>query len=396
MAGDRDRPFLIAGGGIGGLACAIALARSGVSVQILERAETFSEVGAGIQLGPNATRILESLGIGDMLKETAVTPEFLKIRDGETGKLLAAMPLGEEMHRRYGAPYCTVHRADLQSALLSAAREHSSVAISNGFEVARLEEHADAITVHSANGDEAEGAALIGADGVFSTLRRLMGLDLPPKASGKTAWRTLLDMKGLADPFDAHDVGLWLAPKAHLVHYPVRGGKALNVVAVIDGDWEHEGWNAEGDPNELLTHFDRWAAQPLALLRQAAAWRKWALVDLPPLERWHSGRTVLLGDAAHPVLPFLAQGGALAIEDAAALAHAHEQSNWHPEKAFDDYQAMRQARSQRVQCQSKRMGAVYHMRGVPRWSRDLTLWASPPAMLLKRFDWLYGARVAPH
>jgi len=395
-ASSRNDQFLIAGGGIGGLACAIALARKGHSAHVLERAPSFSEAGAGIQLGPNATRLLQEFGVWDALGDAIVIPGALKIRDGESGKLLSDMPLGAEAERRYGAPYGTVYRGDLQRAMLKVAGGHSAIQISNGFEVADVAEHDDGVTAKSDDGSEASGAALIGADGAFSAIRRLLRLGEAPQFSGKTAWRALLQMAGLPQPFDASDIGLWLAPNAHLVHYPVQGGKALNVVAVTDGAWSEEGWNAEGDASEILSDFSRWCEPVQGLLREAESWRKWALIDLPPLKRWHRGRIALLGDAAHPVLPFLAQGGALAIEDAAALAGAIGDSSTDIAQAFAGYQTAREARAARVQRQARRMGSVYHLRGPARWGRDLTLRSSPPAMLLSRFDWLYGARIAPH
>ena len=395
-ASGRNERLLIAGGGIGGLTCAIALACRARPVQVLERAASFSEVGAGIQLGPNATRILQQFGVWDALKDTIVIPESLKIRDGESGRLLSDMALGEQAERRYGAPYGVAHRGDLQRAMLSVARDHSGVEITNGFEVAGLANHGDGIKVSAKHDGEATGGALIGADGAFSTVRGLLGLGDGLRFSGKTAWRALLDMRVLSQPFGSSDIGLWLAPNAHLVHYPVQGGAALNVVAVIDGDWSEQGWNAKGDAGELLSHFSRWCEPVRSLLREAENWRKWALVDLNPLKNWHRGHAALLGDAAHPVLPFLAQGGGLAIEDAAALANAIDESGTSIPQAFARYQAAREARTARVQRQARRMGTVYHLRGPARWGRDLTLRASPPAALLSRFDWLYGARVPLH
>ena len=395
-ASGRKERTLIAGGGIGGLACAIALARHGYPVQVLERAASFSEIGAGIQLGPNATRILQEFRVWDALKDAIVIPATLKIRDGESGGLLSDMPLGAEAERRYGAPYGVVYRGDLQQAMLSVARDHSAVEITNGFELAGLADHGDGVTVKSSDGGEATGAALIGADGAFSTVRQLLDLGEVPRFSGKTAWRTLLDIRVLSHPFNSSDIGLWLAPNAHLVHYPVQGGAALNVVAVTDGDWSEQGWNAEGNAGELLSHFSRWSEPVQSLLREAERWRKWALIDLQPSRVWHHGRVALLGDAAHPVLPFLAQGGALAIEDAAALADIIGEYGASIPQAFALYQAARKARATRVQRQARRMGTVYHLRGPARWGRDLTLRASPPATLLSRFDWLYGARIAPH
>jgi salicylate hydroxylase len=395
-ASSRNDQLLIAGGGIGGLASAIALARKEHPVHVLERAPSFSEVGAGIQLGPNATRILQEFGVWDALGGAIVIPDALKIRDGKNAKLLSDMPLGAEAERRYGAPYGVVFRSDLQQAMLTVAGGYPAIEISNGFEVADVAQLSNGVTAKADDGSTASGAALIGADGAFSTIRQLLSPSAVPQFSGKTAWRALLQLTDLPQPFDTGDIGLWLAPNAHLVHYPVQGGRALNVVAVTDGAWSEEGWNAEGNSSELLSHFSQWCEPVQGLLHGAGSWQKWALTDLPPLKRWHRGRIALLGDAAHPVLPFLAQGGALAIEDAAAMAGVISQCSKNIAQAFAMHQTAREKRTARVQRQARRMGSVYHLRGPARWGRDLTLRSSPPATLLGRFDWLYGARIESH
>ena len=313
--------ILIAGGGIGGLACAIALSQTGWKAVVLERAEAFEEAGAGIQLGPNATRLLSRWGVWQGLEAARVLPQRLLIHDGLSGNLLAQVPLGQAMGR-YGAPYAALHRADLQAALLDKAKRSKAIRIQTGFEVTGFEETKNGITVKSGNGKQASGAGLIGADGLRSTIRAQLDIGVEPQPSGHTAWRALLPANAAPMGFGPADIGLWLGPGAHMVHYAVKGGAKVNLVAVVEGDLADQGWNAPGEPQDLLPRFMVWSAAPRSLLEAATAWRRWALASAKPLGRWGDGRVTLLGDAAHPILPFLAQGGAMAIEDAAMLAQA--------------------------------------------------------------------------
>ena len=385
-------PILIAGGGIGGLSAGLALARAGFRARVLERAQSFEEAGAGIQLGPNATRILQDWGVWEALAPARVAPQAVHIHDGLAGGRLATIALGQA-EARYGAPYAAVHRADLQQALLSNAKAAEGLTVSTGFEVAEASQSARGVEVNSTKGKAAAGRALIGADGLRSRVRAQFGLGPEPVYSGQTAWRALAPIAARPKGFGASDIGLWLGPGAHLVHYPVKGGKALNLVAVVDEPLAYEGWNAPGERAELIALFTRWDARARALLGVPAAWRKWALAEARPLEAWSSGRVTLLGDAAHPILPFFAQGGAMAIEDAAALADALAGAAT-IEAAFARYQRARGARTARVQARSKRQGRIYHLKGPMRLARNWTLRLRSGEALLADLDWLYGTRPA--
>ena len=381
---------LIVGGGIGGLTTALALARTGMSATVLERSAFAGETGAGIQLGPNATRALAELGVLDAITGAAFRPDVLRLFDGLSGTNLASVPLGRVAEERYGAPYLTLHRADLHASLLAACRAEGAIELRSGFEVTEAEALAEPVIVRSADGMQAEGSILVAADGLWSRLRDRIAPDADLRFSGSTAWRALLPRGEVPAPFDAPEVGLWLGPHAHLVHYPVRGGKDLNVVAVVEGGSAKQGWSRRAEPDLLLPSFERWAQPAKTLLATVKTWRCWSLFRLKPLPRWTDGRMALLGDAAHPVQPYLAQGAALAVEDAITLAASLEASGGDPVSAFPRYQSLRMYRAARVQAQAARFGRIYHLRGPAAFARNFLLGRRSPESLLQSFDWLYG------
>ncbi len=386
----QARPVLIAGGGIGGLSASIALAKHGIASCILERSSFTEESGAGIQLGPNATRLLRTLGVLEAVEPAAFRPDAICLFDGVSGRRLATVPLKSEAERRYGAPYLTLHRADLHAALLSVAKTLAPVELRDGFDLAQVEPGPKTVAARRIGGPGAEGSALIGADGLWSAVRKTVVPGARLRFSGATAYRGLLPLGDLPSPFADPVVGLWLGPKAHLVHYPVRGGKALNLVAVTEGGQEVQGWNQSGDAASLLSGFTRWCKESKSLLERVEAWRRWSLYRLPPLPYWSSGAVTLLGDAAHPVLPFLAQGAGLAIEDAVTLAATLATEPDEPAAAFHRYELLRRPRTTRLQQQSKRFGWLYHLRGPARLARNFALRRRSEETALAKFDWLYG------
>jgi salicylate hydroxylase len=388
MARRGDR-VLIAGGGIGGLAAAIALARRGIDTEILERSDFTEQSGAGIQLGPNATRALQRLGVLEAIEPHSFRPEAISIYDGLSGRRLTSLPLGEAAEARYGAPYLTLHRADLHAGLRAAAQGLAPIALTPGFELAAVELKAGAVIARAGDSGEAKGASLIGADGLWSTVRAVVSPAARLRFAGGTAWRTRLPRGNLPAPFNDPVVGLWLGPGAHLVHYPVRGGDDLNVVAVTESGAERQGWDQPDGAEALRAGFTRWAKDSKSLLERADGWRSWSLYRLTSLGHWSDGQIALLGDAAHPVLPFLAQGAALAIEDAVTLAACLAELPGDPATAFRDYEALRQPRAARVQSLARRYGWLYHLRGPLRVARNLLLERRREARALARFDWLY-------
>ncbi|MEW6124073.1 MAG: FAD-dependent monooxygenase [Pseudomonadota bacterium] len=376
---------LIVGGGIGGLACAIALRRAGVAVSLLEQAPAFEEVGAGLQLSPNATRVLRDLGVLPALEAVAVAPEALEIRDGQSGRMIATCPYAPAT-QRYRAPFLVAHRADLLRVLADAA-----TALGCNFEMgARIEgvEVSEDAAVAVANRDGQalvlEGDILVGADGVRSVVRAQLGGSASPVFAGRIAYRATVP----ARPGPRPAVKLHLGPDAHLVTYPVRGGEAVNIVAVVKADRPVARWSEPGDASTVHAAFAGWADEVRALLAAVREFRCWGLYDLDPLPRWGAGRGTLLGDAAHAMLPFLAQGAAQAIEDAAELASAvtREAS---AEAALRAYETARRPRTARIQREARTSGAIYHLSGPPRLARDAFIGLTGNR-LLERYDWLYG------
>lgn len=390
---ERKGRVLIAGGGIGGLTAAIALGRRGQPVTVLERSAFGDVTGAGIQLGPNATRVLRTLGVLGAIEAVSFKPEAIWLFDGLSGKRLASVPLGTYAEKRYGAPYLTSHRADLHAALLLACKGLRTAELKPDFEIAGIQQTGEHVAATASNGAEIDGTCLIGADGLWSAVRKVVAPNADLCFTGATASRTLLSREGLSPPFDTPVVGLWLGPRAHLVHYPVCSGKELNLVAVTEGGIERQGWDQSIDPAELRSSFGAWCDEAKALLARASNWRSWSLYRLPRLHRWNQGRIALLGDAAHPVLPYLAQGAALAIEDAEAVAAAFDSRPDDPQAAFSRYAASRQRRVSRVQRRSQRFGRLYHLSGPLRLARNFIL-ERRREEAASRFDWLYGFNAA--
>lgn len=391
--------MLIAGGGIGGLSAALALARRDFEAAVLERSAFTEESGAGIQLGPNATRILRHLDVLDLLLPQAFRPEAIWLFDGLSGRRLTTVPLGAQAEQRFGAPYITLHRADLHAGLKAAAQTESKITLSSGFDVTNIEMPDQAggrdrpLAVADRDGTQAKGDALIGADGLWSTVRKQVAPNAALSFTGATAFRALLPLLDVTDPFADPIVGLWLGPGTHLVHYPVRAGDALNVVAVTETGEKAEGWNRQADRAALLAAFTRWATAPRSLLEQAGSWRAWSLFSLRPLPFWSRGAVTLLGDAAHPVLPYLAQGAGLAIEDAAVLARCLDEAGGNAGSGFGAYEAARRTRVSRLQRTAQAYGRIYHLRGPFRHARNVGLAFRNADAALSRFDWLYGEEI---
>ena len=389
---DTAAPVLIAGGGIAGLAAALAFAKHGVACEVLEREPEFSEAGAGIQLGPNAVRILETLGAAQHLKPYVVAPESLSVCDGLSGATLTKIPLGQAMTARYGAPYWTAHRGDLLNALLATARAQPGITLSTGFEVASLSQDDRRVHAISNDGRTRQGQLLVGADGRWSTVRRLALGDVRLPFSDYAAYRAVVPVDAIPAPLQGANVQVWLAPDCHVVHYPVRAGREHALVVVLEEPGTFEGWSTDADVAHVQRATANLTARLSELIHAAASWRKWALSDPAPFAAWSKGRVALMGDAAHPVLPFLAQGGALALEDAVVLAREAAVTLNRPCDALDRYQRQRLARASKVQAAARRNGQIYHLSGVSAKARDAVLRAVPAQRLMASYDWLFGWR----
>ena len=392
-----SRTVIVAGAGIGGLTAALAIARHGLHVTVFDQAQRLEEIGAGIQLSPNASRILIALGLGEQLRRHVVAPEELRIMNARTARVLARAPLGAVAEKRYGAPYWVIHRGDLQAVLIDAVRVHPGIVLNLGARVEDFALNEDGVTVFARSAQhrvEDRGVALIAADGLWSSLRRRLGHRREPRFARRTAWRALARADALMPELRAPAVNLWFGTRAHLVHYPVRGGSLINVVAIVRDDWREPGWSAPGERAEILARYrtPMWSAVPRAILAAPEHWQKWALYDRPPLARWGKGAVTLLGDAAHPMLPYLAQGAAMAIEDAAVLAQWLADARDDPAGAMRRYERQRRERAARAQRAARRNGIVYQLGGPGAFLRTLALTAIGGERLLARYDWLYGWR----
>jgi salicylate hydroxylase len=385
---------LIAGAGIGGLAAALACSRAGWRVRVYERAPTFAEVGAGIQLGPNVVKILQAWGLNKALAQVAAFPAQLEVRSALTGKALAALPLGERAIQRYGAPYATLHRADLHHLLLNAVQAQAGVQLHLNTDVLGFTQTPQDVRLHTRQGGDEVGDALIAADGLWSGVREQLLGDGPPRVTGHLAYRALLHQHTLPERLRSEQITVWLGPRLHVVQYPVRGGEWLNVVAIvhgsIPGDAQH--WDHTSNAADLRAAFKSTCSPLQALMEAVPEWRLWVLHDRPPIQRANQqaqGRVALLGDAAHPMRPYLAQGAGMAIEDAACLGELLAQSAQGVPDLLQHYAALRWQRNARVQARAIRNGEIFHLDGVARWGRDMALQLLGERLL--DMPWLYRA-----
>ena len=388
---------LISGGGIGGMAAALAAAQASCRVRLFEKAPAFSDVGAGIQLGPNATRVLHGLGLTSALKKLAAAPDTLTIRSSDTGSTLGTLRLGADMLARYGAPYYTVHRADLHALLLKAL-PRDGVAVKLSCPLQSVTQTQASVRVQTNTGQLIDGDVLVAADGLWSPLRAQLLGDGPPRLTGHLAYRALVLQGSLPPYLRSANITAWMGRNMHVVIYPVRAGQAMNIVAIVHGkvsgdqtSWNHSALAADlkthlvdshGDLRDLLDHID------------STAWRLWTLHDRPPMQGAHQlsqGRVALLGDAAHPMRPYLAQGACMAIEDAEALGHVLK--NCPPQSvpsALQRYAQARWQRNARVQARALRNGEIFHADGPMRWGRDTAMKLLGGKLL--DLPWLYGYR----
>lgn len=383
---------LIAGGGIGGLTTALACLQAGHDVSVFERSDTIKAVGAGIQVPPNAMRVLQKLCVSDAISRTAVQPDFIEARMGQSGRQIFTIPLASSAVARWGAPYLHIHRADYIAALTDAVTTHTADALHVGEGIDRYEQTEAAVTAHLSSGRQVTGDVLVGADGIHSTIReQMLGRDTA-RFTGNVAWRVVVPMDRLGADAPRKTACAWMGKGRHAVTYQLRGGTLANFVGVVECDtWDSESWTQTGEKRDALADFEGWHPTLTHVIKSADAdsFYRWALHDRPSLPRWVDGRVALLGDAAHPMLPFLAQGAAMAVEDAWALAQALEQPN-----GLQAYQDTRLPRTAKVQAASRANMKTFHKRTRlaqlatygPMWGAGLLL----PSVVHRRMDWLYG------
>jgi salicylate hydroxylase len=387
---------LIAGAGIGGLTAAISLARSGFEVAVFERADVLEEIGAGLQVTPNAARILAKLGALQAVETHALAPKAIRLCRGRDGAEISRLDLNAKA--RWRAPYLVIHRADLQRALIECAARENSIALTPGVEVAGFNEDEKGVTIGLRRGLvrlAERGELLIGADGLRSIVRERLGFGAreATRFSGRVAFRATLEAGAAPARCRDPEISLHLGPKAHLVHYPLHGGAMVNIVAVIEASWraarDDNPWDGEPDRPALTAAFARWSGEARRLIEAAQNWRAFPLHDRPALGQMAIGRIALIGDAAHPMLPFLAQGAAQAIEDAGALGQCLKGASDIP-AVLAAFSRRRLARVVRVQKEAADQARLYHMAGPLALIRDIGMRVLGPERLLKRYEWIYG------
>lgn len=382
-------PILIAGGGIGGLATALVLARDGHAVTVLEQAASFGEIGAGIQLGPNIFRMFAYLGLTDVVSKVSFFPPGLGMNDVRTGEKVVRVPLGDMARATYGFPYGVIYRADLHQVFLDACTAHDKVTLLTSAKVDAFTQSDASVQVHLTGGEVIEGAALIGADGLWSKVREVVVGDGKPRVSGHIAYRAVLKREDVPAHLWSDDVLLWGGEKTHLVHYPLRRGELFNLVAVFHSNKYDEGWNTFGDSAELTERFAQACPQVRELLGKIETWKMWVLCDREPVKNWTDRRVTLLGDAAHPMLQYLAQGAGQAIEDAVVLREALRFTHGDVAQAFQKYQQARYLRTGRVQLTARFYGDIYHAAGVQRELRNQMFQGEKESAGFVGLQWMY-------
>jgi len=371
----------------------LALTRQGFKVKVLEQAPELGEIGAGIQLGPNAFHAFDALGVGEKTRSRAVYTDYMVMHDAIDEYQVGMIPTGEAFRQRFGNPYAVIHRMDVHTALLESAQETGQVEILTSTRVTRIEQDANQVTVFDQHGNAHTGQALIGADGVKSAVREKFVND-PARVTGHVVYRAVVDKKDFPENLQWNAASIWVGPNCHLVHYPLRGGEQYNVVVTFHSR-ETEEWGVrDGSKEEVQSYFEGICPKARQLIDLPKSWRRWATADREPIAQWSFGRATLLGDAAHPTTQYMAQGACMAIEDAVTLGEAlrvHD-NNW--VKAFDLYQRARVARTARIVLSGREMGRIYHAKGVERLVRN-DLWRGrSPERFYDAVEWLYGWNVS--
>ena len=389
---NAQQPILIAGGGIGGFAAALALVKRGFHVKVLEQAPAIGEIGAGIQLGPNAFHAFDALGIGDTARAMAVYTDYMVMHDAVDAYQVGKIPTGEAFRQRFGNPYAVIHRADMHMSLVNGAKASGEVDIITNCHIERVEQDADGVSIFDQNGVEYRGQALIAADGVKSVVRQKYMGD-PALVTGHVVYRAVVSKDEFPADLQWNAASIWVGPHCHLVHYPLRGGEEYNIVVTFHSREQEEWGVKDGSKEEVFSYFTEVCPQAHQLIELPKSWKRWATADREPIDTWTFGRVTLLGDAAHPTTQYMAQGACMAMEDAVTLGEALRVHDNDIAKAFDMYQRARVARTARIVLSSRQMGKIYHAKGVERMIRN-DLWRGRSAeRFYDAMEWLYGWNV---
>ena len=387
------RPILVIGGGIGGMAAALGLAQLGHTVDLFEQAPEVGEIGAGIQLGPNAFAAMDALGVGPNARKRAVYTDDLIMMDAVDESEVARIPVREAFRERFGNPYAVIHRADIHLSIYEGVQAAPNVRVHTSARIEKVEIDASGARVTDANGKVYEGAAVVGADGVRSVVRQKVVGDTH-RVSGHVVYRAVVPRDEMPADLRWNAAAIWVGPNCHLVHYPLRGGEQYNLVVTFHSRDEEEWSIREGSREEVLSYFTGIGPGPRRLLDLPSSWRRWATADRDPVEKWGEGLATILGDAAHPMMQYLAQGACMALEDAVTLREALKASGDDIEKGFRLYESKRIVRTARVVLSVREMGRLYHAAGIERLVRN-SLWKGRPAeRFYDAMDWLYSWKVA--
>ena len=391
MAPRDARPVLIAGGGIGGLAAAVGLAQRDHAVLVLEKAPALGEIGAGIQLGPNAFHAFDYLGVGEDARAMAVYIDALRLMDALTAEEIIHIDLGERFRARFKNPYAVVHRGDLHGVFLRACRAHHNVELKVNSEVVGYEQNGTHVTARLASGEAHTGSVLIGADGLWSNVRKQVVGDGPPRVAGHTTYRSVIPADQMPEDLRWNAATLWAGPKCHLVHYPLSGWKVFNLVITCHNEARQPAAGVPVSEAEVMQGFAHVHAKARKIIHTGSDWKYWVLCDRDPVDKWVDGRVALLGDAAHPMLQYMAQGACMAMEDAVCLSRMVEAFPGDLGQALEAYCARRVLRTTRVQLQSRAMGEhVYHPDGAHAQLRNAIMRAKTQEDWYNTLEWLYG------
>ncbi|MFM2263187.1 MAG: hypothetical protein RI959_1863 [Pseudomonadota bacterium] len=394
MSSNADLPVLVSGGGIGGLAAALALVRQGFRVQVFEQAPEIGEIGAGIQLGPNAFHAFDALGVGDKARGRAVYTDYMVMHDALDETLVGKIETGEAFRERFGNPYAVIHRADIHGSLLEGVVETGRVEFFTNTRIEKIEqdETHKTVTATDQNGKRWVGQALIGADGGKSVVRKQYVND-PPRVTGHVVYRAVVDKADFPDDLKWNAASLWAGPKCHLVHYPLRGGEQYNVVVTFHSRQQEQWGVTDGSKEEVESYFQGISPKARQLIELPKSWKRWATADREPIDTWVFGRVTLLGDAAHPTTQYMAQGACMAMEDAVTLGEALRVTHKDWDAALALYQKNRVTRTARIVLSGREMGRLYHAAGVERLVRN-SLWKGRSQdRFYDAIEWLYSWNV---
>jgi salicylate hydroxylase len=385
------RPVLIAGGGIGGLAVALGLAQKGIPSILLEKAAALGEIGAGIQLGPNAFHAFDYLGVGEAARGMAVYIDQLRLMDALTAEEITHVDLRDAFRARFKNPYAVVHRGDLHGVLLRACRDHALIELRVSSEVVGYDQGESSVTARLASGGRVTGSLLIGADGLWSNIRKQVVADGSPRVSGHTTYRSVIPTEQMPEDLRWNAATLWAGPKCHIVHYPLSDWKVFNLVVTCHNDAPEPVAGKPVSESEVMRGFAHLHARAQDIIRHGENWKLWVLCDRDPHQRWIDGRVALLGDAAHPMLQYFAQGACMALEDAVCLSHMLEAYPDDFARALEQYCSQRFPRTARVQLQSRLIGEhIYHPAGEHARLRNAIMRAKTSEDYYDDLAWLYG------